>query len=114
MPYQSKDGSTGNLGQIAIPVTRPKFDLFETVLAVGGGGTGVAMVTGITLTLQPTFCYWSYWLEGDGIDNSCSFCEEDLNLLSEPKTADQMLEWWHEIKAGEQAREQAREQALAA
>ena len=41
MPYQSKDGSTGNLGQIAIPVTRPKFDLFETVLAVGGGGTGV-------------------------------------------------------------------------
>jgi hypothetical protein len=71
-----------SIAVLTMPISRPNLKLFDQVLISHGRERGKsAIVAGVSLIVEPTCCYWAYFLRGEGVDSSCSHAGHDLQPI---------------------------------
>ncbi|MBW4465066.1 MAG: hypothetical protein KME07_06455 [Pegethrix bostrychoides GSE-TBD4-15B] len=74
--------TSATIATLTLAIEQPKFQLLDSVAILRGRESGKsAIVTGVSLMVEPTCCYWAYFLHGEGVDSSCSHAGHDLQPI---------------------------------
>ena len=74
--------NSATVATLTMVIEQPQFKLFDSVVILCGKSHGKpGIVTGACLVVEPTCCYWSFYLRGKGVDSSGGWADFELKRI---------------------------------